>query len=490
MGASIVAGVLFGWAFIFLGLVVFFGLVWVRRREHVEFLLFALFALGAGVHAVGSGLFFWSAFTPGWREGWDRSVGLQIGSAIAIVPLTIHFGLQVARLRWRPMVWFAYGLTGLYLLALLLGGWWEAPPAEILRIDVAWLGPMPAIQTHPTALARSFYLLAIGVVLLLNGLLGRGLSAGDQTLKPAFFTSIFLSLTAFHDVHMGLSTQATGLSLVPLGYMIFAFGVSLTLVARYTRASEALEVSSREIAYQAEELQRSYDALQRAQGELVKREQLAVVGELAAVIAHEVRNPLAVISNAVAGLRKSGVDSEDRETLLGIISEESLRLNRLVGDLLSYARPVSPSRQPISLCDFVERSVKTRLSTTPGVKATFELDRSCPPMLIDPGLMRQVLDNLIGNAVQAMREEGTLQIRVVPGEQDGRRGAHVEIQDDGEGMDTQIRIQATTPFFTTRPSGTGLGLAIVDRIVEAHGGAMVIESRLGAGTTVRLFLPT
>ena len=309
-------------------------------------------------------------------------------------------------------------------------------------------------------------------------------------MKPAFFTSIFLSLTAFHDVHMGLSTQATGLSLVPLGYMIFAFGVSLTLVARYTRASEALEVSSRVIAYQAEELQRSYDALQRAQGELVKREQLAVVGELAAVIAHEVRNPLAVISNAVAGLRRASADPEDRETLLGIISEESLRLNRLVGDLLSYARPVSPSRQPISLCDFVERSVKTRLSTTPGVKATFELDRSCPPMLIDPGLMRQVLDNLIGNAVQAMREEGTLQIRVVPGEQDGRRGAHVEIQDDGEGMDTQIRIQATTPFFTTRPSGTGLGLAIVDRIVEAHGGVMVIESRLGAGTTVRLFLPT
>jgi signal transduction histidine kinase len=110
-------------------------------------------------------------------------------------------------------------------------------------------------------------------------------------------------------------------------------------------------------------------------------------------------------------------------------------------------------------------------------------------MLIDPGLMRQVLDNLIGNAVQAMQEEGTLLIRVTCGEQDGRRGAYVEIQDDGEGMDTQIRIQATTPFFTTRPSGTGLGLAIVDRIVEAHGGTMVIDSRLGAGTTVRLFLP-
>jgi two-component system sensor histidine kinase HydH len=101
-----------------------------------------------------------------------------------------------------------------------------------------------------------------------------------------------------------------------------------------------------------------------------------------------------------------------------------------------------------------------------------------------------VLDNIVGNAVQAMHEEGTLVVRVVPGESEGRRGVRIEIQDDGEGMDTQIRIQATTPFFTTRPSGTGLGLAIVDRIIEAHGGAMTLESRLGSGTNVCLFLPT
>lgn len=490
MGAGVITGVLVGWSCIFLGLVGFFGLIWVRRREDVEFLLFSLFALASALHAAGGGIFFWYALTPAWARGWRLAATLQLGSAIAIMPLLIHFGLRVAGFRWRPAIWFVYGIACVYLLVLALGGWWHASPEGILMHDTALLGPIPAVRDFPTGVAQSFYVLAIGVVVLLNGLLGRGFSAGDRTLKPAFFSSLVLTAAAFNDIRMGLVREASGLSLVSFGYMAFAFGVSLMLVTRYTQASEALEESSQELETQSEELKRSYDALQRAQGELVKREQLAVVGELAAVIAHEVRNPLAVITNAVASLRRPTVEPEDRETLLGIINEESLRLNRLVGDLLSYARPVSPSRQPLKLCEFVERSVRLRLTMTPGVQATFELDRSCPPVLVDPGLIRQVLDNIVGNAVQAMHEEGALVVRVVPGELEGRRGVRIEIQDDGEGMDTQIRIQATTPFFTTRPSGTGLGLAIVDRIIEAHSGAMTLDSRLGSGTNVSLFLPT
>jgi signal transduction histidine kinase len=100
-----------------------------------------------------------------------------------------------------------------------------------------------------------------------------------------------------------------------------------------------------------------------------------------------------------------------------------------------------------------------------------------------------VFDNLIDNAVQAMGAGGSLTICVRSSSEDGTDGLAVDIIDTGEGMDTQVRSRALDPFFTTRPSGTGLGLAIVDRIVDAHGGRLAIDSRAGEGTTVTVFLP-
>jgi signal transduction histidine kinase len=108
----------------------------------------------------------------------------------------------------------------------------------------------------------------------------------------------------------------------------------------------------------------------------------------------------------------------------------------------------------------------------------------------DSNLLRQVFDNLIDNAVQAMGYGGTLTVRVRAMQHEGEDGLAVDIIDTGEGMDTMVRSRAKDPFFTTRPSGTGLGLAIVDRIVDAHGGRFIIESRAGEGTTATVFLPS
>jgi signal transduction histidine kinase len=111
------------------------------------------------------------------------------------------------------------------------------------------------------------------------------------------------------------------------------------------------------------------------------------------------------------------------------------------------------------------------------------------PIHGDANLLRQVLDNLVQNACQAMADGGTLTLRAEPAREAGEDGVAIEIGDTGEGIDTQIRSRVGTPFFTTRPSGTGLGLAICDRIVTAHGGTLSIESRSGEGTVVRVFLP-
>jgi signal transduction histidine kinase len=229
----------------------------------------------------------------------------------------------------------------------------------------------------------------------------------------------------------------------------------------------------------------SNDELRATQAALSTKEQLAAVGELAAVVAHEVRNPLAILGNAVASLRKESLAPGDRATLLEIIDSEATRLNRIVTDLLSFSRPITLQRGAVQLSDLVERAL-TLATKRPEVRVDLQVLAEGARVWADSNLLRQVLDNLIENAMQAMESGGTLTVRV------RLAGAHfvvVEVIDTGEGMDTAVRARAKDPFFTTRPSGTGLGLAIVDRIVDAHGGRIEIESRAGEGTKVAFELP-
>jgi signal transduction histidine kinase len=174
---------------------------------------------------------------------------------------------------------------------------------------------------------------------------------------------------------------------------------------------------------------------------------------------------------------------------LEILDEETRRLNRLVSDLLRYARPVNVQRSQIALRDLLERALAVAAETAKAVEIELQMEAHEGRLWGDANLLRQVFDNLIDNAVQAMSAGGRLTIRVRPSSREGADGLGVDIIDTGEGMDTQVQSRALDPFFTTRPSGTGLGLAIVDRIIEAHGGALDIESRAGEGTTVTVFLP-
>jgi signal transduction histidine kinase len=263
----------------------------------------------------------------------------------------------------------------------------------------------------------------------------------------------------------------------------------MTPAARYAQVSMELQLRTDELRARTRELRLSHDDLRAAKEELNKKEQLAVVGELAAVIAHEVRNPLAIISNAVAGLRKPAITRGDHEVLLSILDEETNRLNRLVTDLLRYARPVNLQRTQVALEDVIERALALANTDAKSIRMELEMEATESRLWGDGNLLRQVFDNLIDNAVQAMSGVGSLTIKVRTATRQAVDGLAVDIIDTGEGMDTQVRSRALDPFFTTRPSGTGLGLAIVDRIVDAHGGHLSIRSRSGEGTTVTVFLP-
>lgn len=271
--------------------------------------------------------------------------------------------------------------------------------------------------------------------------------------------------------------------------LILALGAIIALIVRGKRLSTERRLAERRVTIAEERLEAAETAQREAESAAVEKEQLAAIGELSAMIAHEIRNPLTIIGNAVTTLRRRETTPEDRSTLFGILEEESGRLNRLMNDLLSYARPVSLELQRVELREVIERA----LSLLPA-QSTVDVELLEPEpvgeVLGDPNLLRQVFDNLVTNAAQAMsREGGILTVRIERSPAGGPPGVDVLVEDTGEGMDTSVRDRALLPFFTTRPSGTGLGLAIVARFVRAHGGKLEIKSAAGKGTTVRVFLP-
>jgi len=289
-----------------------------------------------------------------------------------------------------------------------------------------------------------------------------------------------------------------------VGWVAAAFAavliVSLGMLGGLARRARLLASARLDAEHRADEAERRADeatsrlsaaqnALQSAESAAVEKEQLAAIGELSAMIAHEIRNPLTIIMNAVTTLRRKETSQEDRSTLLAILEEESDRLNRLVGDLLNYARPVSLHVQEVELREVVERALGLVPEQT---DLEVELVEKEPvgKVMGDANLLRQVFENLILNAAQAMsREGGVLSVRIARSVEHATTGVDVVVEDTGEGMDTSVRDRALLPFFTTRPSGTGLGLAIVARFVRAHGGKLEIKSAAGKGTSVRVFLP-
>jgi signal transduction histidine kinase len=445
-----------------------FVLAFVRRLADREFGAAAVLCIAAGEHSALS-LVASRASDATAALAADRMAWLGL---LAVIPGAIHYALlyRGTRPSWRV-------LAGPYLVALALAALDVAGRLHASS-SRAPLGPFGVAAYLAEAVATATVL----VIVARTYLRGR-----REALAVVVGATVLLA-TMINDVGVAGGAFASGY-LVDAGLAAFVLGVATTPSARYGAVSKELDLRSKELRTRTRELRRSYEELRAAQEELVKKEQLAVVGELAAVIAHEVRNPLAIIANAVSGLRKQAISREDHETLLGILDEETSRLNRLVTDLLRYARPVNVQRSHFSLADLLDRTLGLANTDRKAIKAELKVECHEGRIWGDANLLRQVFDNLVDNAVQAMGTGGTLTVRIRTSTEGGVDGLAVDIVDTGEGMDTQVRSRARDPFFTTRPSGTGLGLAIVDRIVDAHGGNFAIESRAGEGTTVTVFLP-
>lgn len=241
-----------------------------------------------------------------------------------------------------------------------------------------------------------------------------------------------------------------------------------------------------------EDLRNSYAELARTQNELIDRERLAALGELSASIAHEVRNPLGVIFNSVGSLRRLLKPAGDVALLLDIVGEEADRLNRMVGDLLDYSRPVRPALMPVPIGPLVAEALSAaKLQVGPSadqVKVQVRVAPDAATVRADARLLRQALVNLFLNAYQAMPRSGRLEVRAARVQSGAAAWADIAIEDSGPGISPELREKVFQPFFTTKPTGTGLGLAVVRRIVEGHGGVVEL-ARSASGTAFHVRLP-
>jgi len=246
-----------------------------------------------------------------------------------------------------------------------------------------------------------------------------------------------------------------------------------------------------EIGDLARAFARMTEQLRQSHAQLVQSEKLASIGQMAAAVAHGLRNPLASL-RAAAQLAQHRVDAPAAREQLGAIVEQVDRLDLRIAHLLTFSRPTPfrPLRE--SARTLVEGALSgfSDLLRQRHVELTLTFADPLPEIRVDPMRLEQALTEIVSNALDAMPEGGKLHIatRLADGD-GGGEGVALELTDTGPGIPAEILPNLCEPFFTTRPEGTGLGLAIAKRYVEEAGGRLAITSTPGRGATVRIWLP-
>jgi signal transduction histidine kinase len=225
------------------------------------------------------------------------------------------------------------------------------------------------------------------------------------------------------------------------------------------------------------------------------RDRLAALGQMAAVIAHEVKNPLAGIEVMAGLLRRKVAEMPDAQSVLTDIIAEAKMANAIVQEVLDFVRPMRLQVERTSIAKAVQGAI--HLAETKARRGSIDVDVQLPeemPLIqADEHQLMQLFTNLLMNAYEAMDGHGRIaitaeRIRLEDGG-DGREAVQVEVADDGPGMPSDVSDKVFDPFFTTKPQGSGLGLAIVKKIVDAHDGRLDLRTVEGQGTTIRVTLP-
>ncbi|QWV93085.1 HAMP domain-containing protein [Geomonas oryzisoli] len=249
-----------------------------------------------------------------------------------------------------------------------------------------------------------------------------------------------------------------------------------------------------ELAENLNEMVKKLKEKEQLEKRLYEAEHLSKVGQLAAGIAHEIRNPLNYISLAIDHLKSELLPTcpekgGELEAIADNIKEEVRKANYMVLNFMNYGRPLKLKLQQVNYADLVDRAIhlmQDRLVER-NMQVVREIPQDLPAMQIDPELMRNCLCNFISNSMQAMSDGGTITLGAAVDQETGE--CRLSFSDSGVGIEEQDLEKVFQPYFTTREAGIGLGLAITERIVKEHGGRITVQSRKGEGTTFTVILP-
>ena len=328
------------------------------------------------------------------------------------------------------------------------------------------------------------------------------LSAGESLIgvvvrrkKPLQVANVQTD-TRYQNVELARREELVSLLSVPLIFAGQCIGALSVYTARpYSFSNEEIKILSAlaELSAIAIEKARLYERVVDVEEQLRQNEKLSALGLLAAEVAHEIRNPLTVMKLLYHSLNLKFEPKDPRNKDAQIIEAKIEHLNKIVEQILDFARTTEPKFAPVNLNDLVDELgllVRHKLANQ-GIKLARELEENLPLVAGDAPQLEQAFLNIILNAAEAMAEGGTLTIRsrVLTGTDKSRHVA-VEFKDTGGGMtDEQKKHAFKTVLATTKAKGSGLGMAIVGRIIETHHGTIHIRTKLGRGTTIRLALP-
>ncbi|AKV04248.1 Flagellar sensor histidine kinase FleS [Labilithrix luteola] len=434
---------------------------------------------------------------PGWRElRWFSVCAalaalFNLANIVVTLPVstsTLLFGSRLAAFfgGFHTVAWFAYSaiqfdrpLSRFDRTMMSIGSvvsvyalWPDGLMSSVIHSRyVPWLGAVyrDGELTTLGSVAFAFHLFGLCV---LCARYARRWKAGEPGAWTYCIALGALVLCAMYD-----SLAAEGVYDAPytldVGLIVAIVAIGGSITSRFVASARALETSSRQ--------------LRLAQQELIKRERLAALGELAAVVAHEIRNPLGVIFNALSGLRRPKQDPVAREELMAIVQEEAERIRGIVADLLEFARPRPLVQAPAHIDDVVRNAALAalRAANADEKELVVTVAEKIGQVMCDEQLVRQAVINLVANALQAEGRKGPVHVHVSA--VDGV--VEIVVADDGKGIPDELRERVFTPFYSTRATGTGLGLAVVRRTAEGHGGEATLSTTSGGGATFKLRIP-
>lgn len=239
-----------------------------------------------------------------------------------------------------------------------------------------------------------------------------------------------------------------------------------------------------------QQLKSSREEIQRLHHDQMSRaEHFATLGELAAGLAHEIRNPLAGIAGVLEIVGRDLPENSAARSVMADAKQEAVQINRILTDLLETARPRPPQLRPADLVSTAEHAVvfARQQAVTRRITIDLQVKGELPAVAHDPNQINQVLLNLLLNAVQSMDKPGTIHVTLAADEEN--EFAVISVTDEGKGIRPEHIASIFRPFFTTKGHGTGLGLSLAKRTIEAHGGKIEVSSEVGKGTRFVVLLP-